>query len=371
MRKGIVMEQSKYFTIVMTNDGAFYKAKPIRAEVGMEVHFLPLVEPQQQRKWTFLLGDRHMKVIAIALVLLIAFLPVYLWYGSNKAYAYVNIDINPSVELKVNDHMKVIDIQTLNSDAEDLVSHLKNWKKRSASEVALEMIQLSKKYGYMNSKQEVLIGISYLQSEHKQDFKSEIETYLSTQSNAMTIAAYDVPDKVRKQAQKERASVNEVMARTIEEGTKAVANKSVSQTVEIEDDDKAIIQSFYHKDHDSKKNEAEDQTNPPATPVEKPEIVSGKENEEKPQIENQSFNPDKQKEEKLKAPKSDQGPKAEKDSSLQKKHKQSPNTHKNERNHGHSKSKSHAPLRDEKAPMKRQNHKTNRQGPHHFNNHHK
>ncbi|MFZ0475045.1 MAG: anti-sigma factor domain-containing protein, partial [Halobacillus sp.] len=40
MRKGIVMEQKKGYTIVMTHDGNFHRALRLHeAEVGMEVHF--------------------------------------------------------------------------------------------------------------------------------------------------------------------------------------------------------------------------------------------------------------------------------------------------------------------------------------------
>ena len=276
MRKGIVMEQSHYFTIVMTSDGAFYKAQPIEAEIGMEIEFKAMTEESSDRKQTWLLSQRNMKVAALAMALCVALLPLFLWYGSNRAYAYVNIDINPSVELKLNNKMEVLEIHPLNEDAEGIVSHLDNWKRKKASEVTLDMISLSQEYGYMNKKNEVLIGISYVKNSHKKDFTKDIETYLEKKSLPVSIAAYEVPEDVRKQAKQKKGSVNKEMARTIGKDKKTSTEASVAQNIQIGDEDKAIIQSFYQEDHPTPAAEPA----PSSQPAEKPQVISGKAEEQ-------------------------------------------------------------------------------------------
>ncbi|WP_163529456.1 anti-sigma factor domain-containing protein [Halobacillus ihumii] len=247
MRKGIVMEQSRSYTIVMTNDGNFHKAKLLkRAEVGMEVYFQPAVVKHKGFAQVFTLP--RMKFVAVALALLIALFPAYLWYGSNKAYAFVNIDMNPSVELKLNKNMQVIDVIPLNEDAEVLLSKLEDWQNDPASEVTFDMITLSQELGYINNQNQVLIGVSYV-NKHDEDFSAKIESYLAKQSFNLSIASYNVPSQLRKQAKKEKVSVNELMADSLSE-----AKNGKSAKVTIEADDKAIIQSFYNQSESSKSN---------------------------------------------------------------------------------------------------------------------
>ncbi|MFQ3543691.1 hypothetical protein Q7A53_06370 [Halobacillus rhizosphaerae] len=279
MRKGIVMEQGHHFTIVMSSDGAFYKSQPIEAEIGAEIEFKAMTEERSVRKQAWLFSQRNMKVAALAMALCVALFPLFLCYGSNRAYAYVNIDINPSVELKLNNKMEVLEIHPLNKDAKGIVSHMEHWKRKKASEVTLDMISLSQEYGYMNKKNEVLIGISYVKNSHTKDFTKEIETYLEKKSLPVSIAAYEVPEDIRKQAKQKKGSVNKEMARTIGKDNKTSKETSVAQNVHIGDEDKAIIQSFYQEDHPSPAAEPSTSSQPAA----KPQVISGKaEDQEQP-----------------------------------------------------------------------------------------
>ncbi|MCP3026816.1 anti-sigma factor domain-containing protein [Halobacillus sp. A5] len=244
MRKGIVMEQNKKFTIVMVDDGTFHKAKRLkRANVGMEVHFQSFKDSSM--KDLFLV--HRMKLAAVAMAILLTLFPAYFWHEDNKAYAFVNVDINPSVEMEVNGKMKVLKLNPLNDEAEEMITRMTDWKKQPASEVALQMISLSQQQGYMNRDQEVLIGVSYLKDKDS-DFSSEIENYLHDEMEGLMLASYNVPNKVRKQAEDEETSVNELMAESIGED----AEESEEQEGEsIEDDDLAIIQSFYEENKSS------------------------------------------------------------------------------------------------------------------------
>ncbi|RWZ55285.1 anti-sigma factor domain-containing protein [Halobacillus fulvus] len=247
MRKGVVMEQNRDYTIVMTGDGQFHRAKRVQhAEVGMEIHFEALSKNRTLFRWTQLIHNHYSRAAIIALVILLTVFPMYTWYGSNQAYAYVNIDINPSVELELNDDMQVIDMVPHNAESESLIENLEDWKKQDASEVTFDLIQLSKDMGLVNEKNQVLIGVSYIKSDHLGDLSSDIETYLTDQSLGMSVAAFLVPENIRKQAHDTGKSVNAFLADTIEkdqpEGDEMVPS------VTVEDEDKEIIQSFYNED---------------------------------------------------------------------------------------------------------------------------
>ncbi|WP_079480770.1 anti-sigma factor domain-containing protein [Halobacillus salinus] len=239
MRKGIVMEQNNNYMIVMTNDGQFHRAERLEnAEVGMEVQFTALAE----KRFFFgkMVRDNRMKMAVAALIFLLAAFPIFSWYGSNQAYAYVNLDINPSVKMELNDHMEVISIIPQNEDAEKLIPLLSKWKKKDASEVTLQLIQLSQEQGLVNEKNQVLIGVSYVKSGGPGDLSNQLESYLSTEELDLAIATFDIPDRIRQEAEKTGASANKLYAENMDQSTDA---EQVPK-----EDDRAIIQSFYNED---------------------------------------------------------------------------------------------------------------------------
>ncbi|WP_394219968.1 anti-sigma factor domain-containing protein [Halobacillus trueperi] len=255
MKKGIVMEQQNEYMIVMTSDGKFHRAEKIDyADIGMEVQFRTADERKVLHQWTQLLRNHHMRAAMVAIIFLLMVFPVFSWYGSNQAFAYMNIDINPSVELELNDKMQVIDMIPQNEEAEEIVSSLKDWKKKDASEITFELIELSQEKGYVNDANEVLIGISYLKEEADQNYTEEIETFLVEKAENISIATFMVPKDLRREAIDQKASVNEMVADRIK-------NEEMDQTgeselpVHVEDDDREIIQSFYKEDSSEKEQE--------------------------------------------------------------------------------------------------------------------
>lgn len=243
------MEQSKNCTIVMMNDGSFHKAKRLkRAEIGMEVHFQPLHESKSVMKQTFLL--HRTKIAAVSIALLLTLFPAYFWHEDNKAFAFVNVDINPSVELKVNDDMKVLSMNPLNKEAEEMVASMKAWEKKPVSEIALDMITFSKDKGYMNSEQEVLIGVSYI-NKNSLDFSEEIEAFLKKETDDLLLAAYDVPKGVQEKAEQGKISVNELISESIKDVDQTSLVDAEEEIGSIGDEDKAIIQSFYNENETS------------------------------------------------------------------------------------------------------------------------
>lgn len=260
------MEQQKEYMIVMTSDGRFHRAEKMeQAEVGMEVHFRIAAEQKVLYRWTQILQSNHTKVAVIAIVFLMTLFPIFSWYGSNQSYAYMNIDINPSVELELNDQMQVIEIVPQNKEAEQIVSSMKNWEKKDASEVTFDMIQQSQEMGYVNKDNQVLIGISYLKADFDQNYSEEIETFLLERSDAISIATFLVPDELRKKAHEQKGSVNEMVAERIKKQPVEVEKDSVPITVE--DDDKEIIQSFYKEESSEEDQETPDTSIIPVTPT--------------------------------------------------------------------------------------------------------
>lgn len=233
MKKGIVMEQHRKYTIILTEEGTFEKSLPIReAEIGMEVLFepLPIRKGAKQKKVP-------LSILAVASIFLLifTFLP-----GNSTTYAYVVVDINPSVELEVADNLTVQSVRPINQDAKVIIGQLNNLENQKV-DIAIDMIiDKSEEYGMINQQRNMLVGVSYVDGITKDSaIPNPIEQYLETKSE-WNVASFHVPKDLRDEAVKSDASMNEILAAKMEgEGEHSNADHH------LDDQEKAIIHSFY------------------------------------------------------------------------------------------------------------------------------
>ena len=117
--KGMVIKIKDSHCIVLAKDGTYHKA-PISGQknirIGAEIEF-----ELSNAKWF-----RHAKTFLMVACLLLVMLGFGLYrnIGTPEAFAYVSLDINPSVELEINKDLKVIDVKPLNNDAKKLLSNV-------------------------------------------------------------------------------------------------------------------------------------------------------------------------------------------------------------------------------------------------------
>ncbi|WP_209812627.1 anti-sigma factor domain-containing protein [Ammoniphilus resinae] len=163
MKKGVIIESQKKWTVVLTPDGEFCKI-PFEAShiVGEEVFFRPTTVSSfnTKRKWKpFTLRTGSM-VAACLLLLLISF-P---FFGGSQAYAAVTIDINPSIELEVDEQSLVIDAHSLNPDGKILLQSIQ-WKDKALSIVTVAIIDSAEDNGMMNEEKQVIITTTFYKDE--------------------------------------------------------------------------------------------------------------------------------------------------------------------------------------------------------------
>ncbi|QHE51215.1 anti-sigma factor domain-containing protein [Pontibacillus sp. HMF3514] len=255
MRQGIVMEKHRRYSIVMTHDGSFQKAKPIPYSMpGDEVEF----EPFEEKQWSFAVFPKKLKpnyrLVAMVAAFLIAILPLYSWFDSNRAYAYVNIDMNPSIEMKVNNKMKVIEMIPLNDDASLLVEKITDWKNKSVEKVTVTVIEKGEEIGLINNSKSVMVGVSYKKRmDQDKQITKLIDQYLQSNSLNLTVATFEVPDEIRKQAQKEKKSMNELFAKQYGNNVmKTSQNEQKGNDIDAEEE--KAIKTFYNQgNNDDKK----------------------------------------------------------------------------------------------------------------------
>ncbi|MFS0560010.1 anti-sigma factor domain-containing protein [Terribacillus sp. 179-K 1B1 HS] len=245
MKRGVVVKQSRRSTIVLTSEGTFLEiSMQEQAEIGQEVEFSAqeLVRRTRIRHWTPSMKN-FMRVAVLVLVFVLALFPVYSWYNGNKAYAYVSLDFNPSIELKVNNRMDVVSVAALNEDAEKVLAALDDWQGEPVEQVAAGILRKSSDLGLLTDSESIIIGVNYIDTKQEdKQLTSILEGSVNTFNNTLHIASFQVPDKVRQTAQDEHKSMNEIMAQTILEGNSSKSDSALSQS------DSAIIKDFYKED---------------------------------------------------------------------------------------------------------------------------
>lgn len=233
------MEQHRGFTIVMTDDGLFEKAYPIEnASIGFEVEYEPMIKKQ----WLALVKEKlfTMRIGALACVFLIALFSLFMLANNNSTYAYVDIDINPSIELEINEDLEVSGILPLNEDATLLLEKLGNVKGKDIEVVVDRIITLSEKTGLVNADKNVLIGVHYVEEDTSNSVLDVIDHHFTEKASEWEVITLEIPEEVRETAEENNISMNKVLANTVKEQSIENIDSIVTE------EDTKVLQSFFN-----------------------------------------------------------------------------------------------------------------------------
>ncbi|MBA4538012.1 anti-sigma factor domain-containing protein [Bacillus aquiflavi] len=176
MKKGIIIEMDERFLTLLTPDGEFLRARKLNQdyEIGQEIEFVPIRTKKRQKKSFFTLSSLQMKAALVASIALIAaiLLP---FYNGNKVYAYMTIDINPSIEIGVNKNMDVIKLAAYNDEGKSIINELTDWKRKDISTVMKLILNKSKERDYINDRDQVLIATVY-EGKQKNKFEEKLDS---------------------------------------------------------------------------------------------------------------------------------------------------------------------------------------------------
>ncbi|WP_428912300.1 anti-sigma factor domain-containing protein [Niallia sp. Krafla_26] len=170
MRNGIIMEINRDFLTILTPEGEFLKAQKRNQsyQIGQEVSFWPVEEKKKKRMIFSLPGKIALSACAFALILL-SLLPIY---QSHQVYAYMSIDVNPSIELSLNKELEVIELTPYNDDGEKIIHALSDWKRKDVDEVTLSILNEMKKQGYTENHHEVVLSTVIIKEQSKEQDQS-------------------------------------------------------------------------------------------------------------------------------------------------------------------------------------------------------
>ncbi|MCM2533606.1 anti-sigma factor domain-containing protein [Neobacillus pocheonensis] len=163
MKKGIVMDIDDAFMTLLTPEGEFLRTRKQNQPyaIGEEINFFPI---ESHKPFTSIFPIKNsikfkpvwaVSLMAVFLILLGSFIPMY---QNNKAYAYMSIDGNPSIELGINKKMQVIEITGFNKEGKNVISHISNWKNKDVSGLTQSILAEMKKEGYLKNNKLVIIS---------------------------------------------------------------------------------------------------------------------------------------------------------------------------------------------------------------------
>jgi hypothetical protein len=156
MKKGIVLEVDEDFVTLLTPEGEFIQVKKEGTyQIGEEIEDLRM-QRQRVKKTFFRFSSFKMALTSMVAVCLLVF-TMFFGSTSNKVYAYLSIDINPSIEIAVNRDLEVVKIKGYNQDGKMIVTHLSDWRGKPFIDITKKIIELSIKNGYLQEGEEVLI----------------------------------------------------------------------------------------------------------------------------------------------------------------------------------------------------------------------
>jgi hypothetical protein len=161
MRKGIVMEVDDPYLTLLTPDGEFMRARKMDRpySIGEEIDFFPVTHYKEGKRINsfknFFKLRTVMMSMAVLLICLASIIPVY---QSNKAYAYMSIDGDTSIEMGLNKNMKVVELKGFNKEANEIISKLEDWEKKDAAELTSLILGVLKEEGHIVKEQPVVIS---------------------------------------------------------------------------------------------------------------------------------------------------------------------------------------------------------------------
>ncbi|GIN83929.1 hypothetical protein J6TS2_03150 [Heyndrickxia sporothermodurans] len=155
MKKGVILEIKSQYLIMLTPNGEFIKGKKSKGNysVGEEIFFYPYENLKPNRK-RHLLWSLPSAATVIVIISFFLFSP----FEKDLTYAYVTMDMNPSIEFVLDKNFNVINTNAYNKTGEQLLASVKIEKKQSFVSAAKAVLTASNNMGYLGNKQHIVMA---------------------------------------------------------------------------------------------------------------------------------------------------------------------------------------------------------------------
>ncbi|CAH0265726.1 anti-sigma factor domain-containing protein [Peribacillus sp. Bi134] len=221
MKKGVILSVNKRFVTLLTPEGEFLKTKRQEREyeVGEEITFSPAKQKFTLAFFNFHSSFKKTAVLSIASTFLILFsiLPSYF---PGPVSAYMTIDVNPSIELELDDDLEVLKLTGLNEDGKLVIGQLKDWKGKDIKTVTNRIVETTKQLGYLKGNKQIVVSTTLLEKDKELDknLKEEIKE-ISEQDNVSNtkMKVIQATKSDRKQAREQGISTGKYLEKKLNE----------------------------------------------------------------------------------------------------------------------------------------------------------
>ncbi|SDM94337.1 hypothetical protein SAMN04488137_2703 [Fictibacillus solisalsi] len=205
MTKGIVVEVKRHHIIVLSEGGVFRKVKNNGQLYAVGSDILLPNEPNRNSMFSLpVFNWKSASVFTFAILLLFFQLAPNTGQG---VYAYVGIEMNPSIELSIDDDMRVQQITAYNSDGKKLVALLENYHGQPLEKVTEEIFRICRAKGFIKPDQEVIVTTTLtkdVSKETQQKIEQKINSLMEQKAleNKIDMTSLIISNKERKRAKK-------------------------------------------------------------------------------------------------------------------------------------------------------------------------
>lgn len=231
MNKGIIMEVKQNYAIVMNDDGHMNKiSKKKNMSIGQKIFYFEedIIRTNGIRN---LRNNSFIKTIgSIAALFLIAFTFFYQLSYKETAYAVVSLDINPSIQIEVDNNKTILKVEGMNNDGKNI--DFKDLKGLNINDGIQKIKDILVEKNYLKENRDVLVAFALVNEDENTDyeesvlgviqstFKSEKVTYVKgnkedvkeAKSAGISLGRYEVLQVANENEKKEidKAPVKEI-----------------------------------------------------------------------------------------------------------------------------------------------------------------
>lgn len=186
--KAVIVEIKGEFASALSDDGCFSTIKNVGYETG-QIILLSRPKSTIAKKLTMLTASAAAVLI----------LGVGTWAYASP-YSYVSLDVNPSIEYIVNRFDRVLRVNAVNDDGEEILKeiNLKELKNRSIQDALTQTVDQIQKAGYFNGQEAggIVIATSAQNTDKAEDLalelQSAVEEEIVENSENVTVETFSV-----------------------------------------------------------------------------------------------------------------------------------------------------------------------------------
>ncbi|ANX13377.1 hypothetical protein ABE41_015315 [Fictibacillus arsenicus] len=294
MNKAIIVEVNSRHLIVLAEGGEFKKIKNTNPAytVGQEIS-IPVLKEKKDSIFSVFINWKTGTAGALAIFLL--FFQVLSPMSGDGVYAYVGMDMDPSLELNINEDMQVLAIVSFNEQGNTVLEHMGEWKEKEIGYVTNLIFEACEDLGYLKSKEEVLITTTLsedIPENQEKAMKEKINEVMTetAKKKSVEMTTIVMSSKEREKAKKMNISPGHYAIYTaakrsgIKISPKEVAGQTIEEISEKVGPIKELLEENDEKISASTKKEGGNQVYEPPLPILDDKGEEEKTEKEKPAV---------------------------------------------------------------------------------------